>query len=190
MFELSFIKEFVKNTREVGAICPSGKNLTSAMSNYIKFNKDEFIAVELGGGSGALSLNLAQKMQKMPCPKKLVVLEINEKFYKTLVEKLRGYDFVIVLNASADNLKNELEKLNIKRVDYVFSCLPFLAFSRSLRLGIYGELIKILDAEAHFVLFQYTKKLLKELKQNFKIMHQKRIFLNLPPAIVWDMQIR
>lgn len=174
-----FIKEFIFNRKEVGSLVPSSSFLATQMINNIDFKQSNII-VELGAGTGIFTDKILENLN----PKtKLIIFETNIKFYNLLVSKYSNSKNIFVINDSAENLEKSLNLINIYQIDYIVSGLPLLNFSKSLRKSIFKSIQKILLKE--FILFQYTSFLEKEILDYFLISAKKRIFFNIPPAIVY-----
>lgn len=184
-----FFKESIKHIRSVGALAPSSRSLVFTMARQVlkkDISRDEKVVVELGGGTGVLSLALA-KIFKNAKGSQVFIIEVNEAFASMLEAKLAPYENTHVLNIDAKELSSALRQRGIDHVDYAFSCLPFLSLPKKLRSAIYKELSSLMSDEGLFVLFQYTSRILDELKRHFSLSYKKRVWANLPPALVYVM---
>ncbi|MGX6592114.1 class I SAM-dependent methyltransferase [Cetobacterium ceti] len=180
MKELLFIKEFIKHFKETGAILPSSRFLARKMIDEITFDKKNVI-VELGPGTGVFTKEILKRKGKTDI---LIVIELNELFFNNLKKELPSDDKnIILINGSASNLSDILNKLKIKKVDYIISGLPFLNFETNERKIIFDEIKKVLNGK--FILFQYTKKVKKEIEKYFIIEETKKVPFNIPPANVF-----
>lgn len=174
-----FIKEFILNRKEVGSLVPSSSFLAAQIANNINFKKADVI-VELGAGTGIFTDKILENLNPQT---KLIIFETNVNFYNLLVIKYSNNKNIFIINDSAENLEKSLNLINIYQVDYIVSGLPFLNFSKSLRKTIFKSIQKMLLKE--FILFQYTSFLEEEILNHFLISSKKRIFFNIPPAIVY-----
>lgn len=110
-----FILEYIKNPRKVGAIASSSKYLAYEMINSIDFEKAECI-IEYGPGIGAFTEKILSRAKDTTT---IILIEINNEFYNTL-KKLYGHKRnVIILNDSAENIKDILKSYSIKKVDFI-----------------------------------------------------------------------
>ena len=75
-----FLKTFFKERKQVGALAPSSKFLVKKMCDKIDFNNARYI-VELGPGTGVFTEELLKRAHP-DC--RIVVIELNEKFYEFL----------------------------------------------------------------------------------------------------------
>ena len=177
-----FIKEFLMNTKQIGAILPSSIFLAKAMTSKIDYNSSDVI-VELGAGNGVFTKEILKRKSKQT---KLIILEINPKFYNLLKRKYAHLENVYILKERAENLEEILKKFSLKTVDYVISGLPFLNFSKNNRNKIFYSISKYLKEK--LILFQYTSLLESEILNIYKLKNKQRILLNIPPAYVYTLE--
>ncbi|MGX6591837.1 class I SAM-dependent methyltransferase [Cetobacterium ceti] len=180
MKKILFIREFIKHFKETGSLVPSSKYLTKGMVDEIEFTGEKII-VELGPGTGVFTREIIKRKKKTDI---LIIIELNKSFYDSLKKQLPKDDKTIILvNGCASKLVNILENLNVKKIDYVISGLPFLNFKENERDAIFQEIFKLLNGK--FILFQYTKKVKNHIEKYFKIDKIKRVAFNFPPAYVY-----
>lgn len=174
-----FFKEFLKNRKQIGSIIPSSFKLAKAMVEQIDYTKAKVI-VELGAGLGTFTDLIAKKIDKNT---KLIVIEINDKFYDILKERFKDNDNIILIKEDARKLKEILKECDCEIADYVISGLPFLNFPKEMR----DEIFKVVSTSIKysFIMFQYTKLLEKEILEYYKILNKKKILLNIPPANIY-----
>lgn len=188
---LNFIKQYLLHTRQTGSLIPSSNTLGFFMSEELLNCNDlsNKVVVELGGGNGVLSIKLA-KILRHAKGSRLFIVEINPAFVKSLQNTLAGFANVEVLECDARSLKERLNKIGITRVDYIFSCLPFLSLPKQTREGIYCVILSLMDKNSVFVMFSYTKFLLKRLLRNFYLQKSMRVFANFPPAYIYNFVLK
>lgn len=76
-----FFIEYLKDPRRVGAVAPSGKQLTYKMIGGINFNKARCI-VEYGSGTGVFTEKLLARVKEDTI---VILFETNEEFYNELL---------------------------------------------------------------------------------------------------------
>lgn len=177
-----FIKEFFKNTKQTGAIFPSSIFLAKAMVSQIDYTNAD-ILVELGAGNGIFTKEI---LRRKASNTKLIILEINSKFYKLLKKKYSHLNNVYIFKEKAENLDIVMLNLGFKKIDYVISGLPFLSIPRANRNKIFQSISIFLERE--LILFQYTKLLEAELKYKYRLISRKYVLLNAPPAYVYTLK--
>lgn len=177
---INFLKQYIKNPRTVGAIAPSSEKLAHKMVEDIIFDNASCI-VEYGPGTGAFTEKVLNKKKDST---KFIAIEYNVDFYKILKEKYKSKPNFILINGSAENLKEYLKQNNVKKVDYIVSGLPFASLPDAMSKRILSVTNKILSDKGEFITFQYTLFKMKLFKTYFNKIGLKKVLLNLPPAYV------
>ena len=180
---LLILSHFIKNPKEVGSLAPSSKFLTRKIVTKIDFKKSKNI-VELGPGLGTFTkaiLNNAGTSTRVFC------FEINKKFCRYISKNITDKRLVII-NAGADKVRNNLKKFRIQEADCIVSGLPFKNFSDAKKRKILNEVRNCLRENGKFILFQYTNGISKLLESNFSRVNRSFVPLNLPPAFVYSCE--
>ena len=178
--KFKFFKEAVKNYKTSGTVAPSSKYLANKMLKDIDFKRINLI-VELGPGNGVITNNI---LKKIPSGATLVCFEINDAFYKEL-NKIK-HPQLIVLKASAENIKQEIIKLGFSKVDCIVSSLPLTIIPKEISNNILTKSFNVLQKEGVFIQYQYNLTYYKKLKEIFgnKISLSFEPF-NFPPAFIY-----
>lgn len=184
MKNIKFLLEYFKSPRTVGAIAPSSKRLADRMVSDIDFENAKCI-VEYGPGTGVFTDNLVKLKKKDTI---LLLIEYNKEFYKNLYETYKGYDNIILINDSAENVDKYLKEYNINKVDYVVSGLPFASLPKNVSDNILRKTKSILKKDGLFITFQYTLLKKEFIGSYFKKIYIEKEMLNLPPAYVLKCQ--
>lgn len=177
---IKFLKEYIKNPLKVGAIMPSTKYLAKEMIKNIDFNCARCI-VEYGPGTGVFTEEILKKSSKSTL---ILLFETNKEFYNNLKLRYKSVNNIIVINDGAENVSKYLAKLNIKKVDYVISGLPFTSLPENTSKRILYNTKKILSDRGEFITFQYSLFKKKLFKKNFSYITHTKIYKNIPPAYV------
>ena len=177
---LKFLIEYFKSPRTVGAIVPSSEMLANKMINDIDFENAGCI-VEYGPGTGVFTDKLVEKKKSDTI---LLLVECNKEFCKQLKERYNGYDNIILINDSAENIDKYLEEYNIKKVDYIISGLPFTSLPKKVSNKILRRTSNILNKDGLFITFQYTRFKKEFIAGHFEEMGLERVMRNVPPAYV------
>ncbi len=178
--KITFFKEAVRTLKTSGTLIPSSRFLVKKILKKIDFS-DANVIVELGPGNGIITKEILKKVNPKAT---LICFEINTKFFEDL-QKIDNNQLV-VLNASAEHIKSELEKLNITEVDLVISSLPMAILPKDLSKNITQNSYDILRENGRFVQYQYSTQFLKPLKKIFnKKVKLKFEPLNIPPAFIY-----
>ena len=182
---LMMLANFLKNPKQTGSIAQSSKFLTWEIVKNVDFKNSKCI-VELGPGMGTFTKAI---LKKAAPGAKIVCFELNKAFCIYLSRNFKDKRLVVV-NAGADKIKDNLKKLNIKEADCIISGLPFRNFSDKDKKKILKEIKDSLSYEGRLILFQYTNNLSKMLKSHFVNVSRKFVPLNIPPAFVYVCEKR
>lgn len=115
---------------------------------------------------------------------RIFCFEINKKFCRHLEENITD-ERVIIINARAEKINENLKKFKVQKADCIISGLPFLNFSEPKKRKIIEEVKNSLNGNGKFILFQYTNGLGRLLESYFGKVERKFISLNIPPSFVY-----
>jgi len=180
---LSFLKEYIMHPRSVGAVAPSGKNLSIKMMEPINFEKADVI-VEYGPGTGSFSRELVKRKKEGTV---LILIEQNEKFCEILNHEFKDIKNVHIVKDSAENVIEILKSLGFDHADYIVSGLPFTSLPKNVSLKIFNETKKIIN-KGYFITFQYSKVKRHFFEKYFDFQDILRVLKNLPPAYVFVLK--
>ena len=173
-----FIKAFIKNPKEIGAILPSSDLLAEAMVESIDLKDDEYI-VEIGAGTGAFTKKL---LEKYPA-NKIFILEINSELAKILKQKFPDAQ---IIEGDATKLQEILPSYVLSKVSAVVSGIPFRSLSEKIGQSIIQEVLAVLAPNGKIIQFTYgADSSIEAEKFNLLSFKYKQIYLNFPPASVW-----
>ncbi|MCT8977229.1 SAM-dependent methyltransferase [Clostridium sp. CX1] len=177
---IKFLIEYFKSPRTVGAVAPSSERLAKKMVKDIDFENANCI-VEYGPGTGVFTEKLVERKRQDTI---LILLEYNKEFCKQLEDMYNGYDNIIIINDSAENVDKYLVQYDIKKVDYVVSGLPFASLPKDVSNKILNKTRGILKRNGLFITFQYTLIKKEFIAGYFKEIDMDRVVINVPPAYV------
>lgn len=98
---ITFLAEFIKHPKHIGAIAPSSKLLAKRMVDAIDFEDAGYI-VELGPGTGVFTREIMKRKKKHT---KFILIEINEVFARDLQQQFRDDPNVFVIHGSAEKIQ-------------------------------------------------------------------------------------
>ncbi len=181
---VKFLIEYFKSPRTVGAVAPSSERLAGKMVKDIDFENAKCI-VEYGPGTGVFTDKLVEGKKRDTL---LLLLEYNKEFCKQLEDRYNGYDNIILINDSAENVDKYLKEYNINKADYVVSGLPFASLPKSVSNKILRKTKSILKKDGLFITFQYTLLKKEFIAGYFRKIDLERVVFNVPPAYVLKCQ--
>lgn len=176
-----FWQQFLKSRKEIGSVTPSSKYLTKGMVDKIDFNKAKVI-VELGPGTGVFTSEI---LKKMSADCRLIVVELNDAMFKLLEENFVD-PRVILVHGSATDIKQILASNGLEKADVIVSSLPLSVMPEEISESILKESASALVQDGRYIQFMYTLVLKKKLIKHFAGLKQSYIFLNFPPAFIFD----
>lgn len=179
MNKIEFLMQALRNYRNVGTVVRSGKWLSKRMASFIK--KEDRVIVELGAGDGAITHHILQKMHP---DARLYCFEINPSF----CEKLQTIndDRLIVIQKSAEDLKEILTTYDVKEADIVISAIPYLVLPEALARQILNQCNAVLKHGAPYLQLHYGTKLKPLYVSIFGNIRQHFEVRNIPPAYVFE----
>lgn len=180
MAKKSYLSQFFKDSKEVGAVAPSSKSLGRKICSFIDFDKADVI-VELGPGNGVFTKLLLERMKP---GSKLLALETNAAFCNLIRETIKD-DRLILVEDSAEHITKYLEQHGYHSCQYVVSSLPYTVFPSELKNAILDDAVKALNNDGMYLQFQYSLNAFKLLKSKFDKVNYTFSLLNFPPAFVY-----
>lgn len=182
---IEFLKAFIDNPLDVGAIVPSSQKLAERMIEGINPDKNSTV-MELGVGTGSFT-----KLLKEIVPDEKSYLGIEQD--KNLVQFLRkNFSEMCFIqgNACKALILHELSKFG--KVDYILSGLPFVSMPKEVSKKIFAQIEKFMDQGCMFRTFQYAHGYYLPPAINLRDFMNKRygicersplILRNIPPAV-------
>ena len=188
----AFVAEALADFATVGAIAPSSRYLTRAMLRPLPLENAR-VVIELGPGTGVMTRAL---LDLLPLDATLLAFEINPRFAQHLRSTISD-SRLVVINARAEVLQEELSSRGYRHVDAILSSLAMGLMSDRQRHALLGEISIRLKKKGIFTQYQYLHGLqLRDrqlskfdmsglLWQYFRSVQRKIIWRNLPPAFVF-----
>lgn len=175
-----FLKTFIKERKQVGALAPSSRFLVKKMCDKIDFTTAKNI-VELGPGTGVFTEELLARANK-DC--KIFVIELNEAFCTFLANKFSD-DRIILVRESADNIDSILKDHGVEEADAILSSLPLAVIPDQIRKRIIIKSYEVLKKGGVYVQYQYSLNAKKLLELKFGKLQLSFVAANIPPAFVY-----
>jgi phosphatidylethanolamine/phosphatidyl-N-methylethanolamine N-methyltransferase len=174
---LSFISQFLKNPKEIGAILPSSPLLGKAMAKFVPETANRYI-VELGPGTGPITKALLKIGIK---EKELFCLEQSERMVKHLKTRFPNLN---AIQGDACELNSLLQDKSGK-VNAIVSSLPLKSIPGSIVEEILEQMALCLQPGGIVIQFTYDlRKKRSPLLKKFKRIKSKVVIGNVPPARV------
>lgn len=176
-----FLKQFLKDKKTIGAVSPSSRFLAKKMLDNIDFSKKVF--VELGPGTGVFTRKIVERIAPDAT---LFVFELHVPFYEKLKEEFSQEKRVVLINDSAEKIKDYLKKHHFEYADAVLSSLPLANFNAELTDSILKNIYESLRQGGEYRQFQYSLRCKKQIRNQFDNIKITFTSRNLPPAFVYS----
>lgn len=145
---LNFAREFIKNPRHTGALCPSSVSLARQMAALVPPGVGKVI--ELGPGSGPMTRALLQ--HGIP-EEDLILVERTQSFATHLAHR---FPQLKIIHGDACSLTSLLGALNLEEpIRAIVSSLPFRSMPRSIVQQISQEIAAVSQPGTRFIQFTY-----------------------------------
>lgn len=168
---------------QTGGIVPSQRFLIAKMIAPVPETYRGQV-IELGAGTGALTLRLAAR-----CPAaRILACEINPTLARDHRRNLAeaGLSGRVELFAGpAANLLSELGKGGVQKPDFIISGIPLGNLGRAKALALIHTIHQALGEGGMYIQFQHSLLDRKKIRTSFSNLRTVPAFLNFPPAVVY-----
>lgn len=183
---LNFLWAGLVKHGQTGGIVPSQRFLIAKMIAPVPEAYRGQI-IELGAGSGALTLRLAAR-----CPgARILACEINPTLARDSKDNLTraGHNGrVEVVSASAEHLLSERGRHGMEKTDFVISGIPLGNLGGEKAGGLLDAIRQSLGEGGMYIQFQHSLLDRRRIRARFPNTRTVPVFLNCPPAVVYYAQ--
>lgn len=174
---LLFARNFFQHPKMLGSLIPSSRFLIDEVLEHVDWERARVI-VEYGPGVGSFTTEVLRRMRE---DARLIVIETNPEFVRFLRDSFSDPRLQVV-HGSAAQTGQVLEEHGHDHADYVISGIPFSTMPPALRESILRTTNAVLDPEGAFLVYQFSARVLPDLRRVFG--HVERGFepLNILPA--------
>jgi phospholipid N-methyltransferase len=172
-----FLRAFVANPRQVGAILPTSRQAVRDMLDLGDV-PGAGLVVELGAGTGVQTGEILARMRP---DARLVALEIDPDLAALLEERFDDPRLQVVCD-SAEHLHKHLGG---EQADVLVCALPFTSLEPGLRRRILDSLPKSVTPGGVALVIQYSPLIQSELRRLFPSVRRRISVLNVPPAFLF-----
>jgi phospholipid N-methyltransferase len=179
-----FLREFLKNPRQLGSIIPSSSFLKRRIMRAAGVHQAKTI-VELGPGNGGTTRSI---LAAMPADARLLSIELNEGLFQ-LSSRISDQRY-IAHHGDAHELSSILEQYQLDQPDVVISGIPFSCMERSAGAALIQRIHALLQPGGRFVAYQVNPRV-DQLNTFFRAENSRSVaweWLSIPPLRVWRWQ--
>lgn len=181
---------FFKDLKQVGAIAPSSKFLAKDLVAKLKeqlanANCPPLNILEIGAGTGPLTKQITKHLRPQD---QFDIVEIHKKFYQIIKAKYQEQPNLRIHHTDILNFQPD------HRYHFIFSSLPYENMPEEISRQIWKKKLELCSSDAFISYFKYVKfrnfkcdfeeKMVNKFGQN-----KKFVFLNLPPAKIYTLEI-
>jgi len=183
----TFLKNFLRNPGQVGAIAPSSSGLVRMMVDWFEWDRIRDV-VEFGPGTGVFTEAISKRLHP---DSRFFAIERSAEMADATRHRCPN---VMVYEDSVSNIANLCDQESIKKIDAVICGLPWASFPESLQNEIIESMLGVLAPEAQFSTFAYWQGVMlpagvrfnRRLRSTFaNVERSPSVWLNLPPAFVY-----
>lgn len=178
MSTLNYLKNFIKDPN-VASVTPTSRFTINRVCKYIDFQSDIRI-IEYGPADGVFTRVLLDKMTPRS---QIIAIETNRHFAQSL-GNLKD-DRLTVVNSSAEEVRDIMEKMKWEYADYVLSGIPFSFLKKEARHRILKDSAALLSEHGGFLGYQTSSHLKPFLSEHFKKVETEMEYLNIPPMCIY-----
>jgi len=180
---LLFARNFFRHPRMLGSIVPSSRFLIRELLAPIDWKRAHVI-VEYGPGVGGIT---AEVLRRMRSDAMLIAIEMNPDFVSYLRGALRDPRLRVV-EGSAESIDEVLRRCGQSQADYIISGIPFSTIPAPLRERILRKTRAALAPGGAFLVYQFSTRVLQDLKRIYGVVGRKFEPLNVLPAHLFICQ--
>jgi phosphatidylethanolamine/phosphatidyl-N-methylethanolamine N-methyltransferase len=176
-----FLRSMLDNPLRIGAVAPSSGALASLIASLVRLGSGEAI-LELGAGTGSVTRALLE----IGVPRdRLYVIELDARLHRYLQNRFPG---VTVLRGDAASARELLPPHRVGRISTVVSSLPLRPMRFATQAAIIDAVFDVLMPGGMMLQYSYPPgKPLPAARLGLTIECAGRIWMNLPPAVVWRL---
>jgi phospholipid N-methyltransferase len=178
-----FARNFFRHPRMLGSIVPSSRFLIKQLLEPINFARARVI-VEYGPGVGGIT---AEVLRRMRPDAVLVAIEMNPDFVGYLRSSIADRRLKVV-EGSAEAVDEILRRFGYTHADYIISGIPFSTIPAPLRERILRKTCDLLEPGGAFLVYQFSTRVLRDLKRIFGYVGRKFEPFNVLPAHLFICQ--
>jgi phospholipid N-methyltransferase len=180
---LLFARNFFRHPRMLGSIVPSSRFLIKQLLQPIDWAQARVI-VEYGPGVGGITAEILRRMRHDAM---LIAIETNPAFVNFLRASFSD-ERLHVVEASAESVDEILRQLGQAGANYIISGIPFSTIPAPVRERILRKTCEVLEPGGAFLVYQFSTRVLQDLKRIFGYVRRKFEPLNVLPAHLFICQ--
>ncbi len=185
--QAAFLKNFLRNPTQIGAIAPSSPALVETMVDWFDWETARGV-VEYGPGTGVFTAAITKKLHPEA---KFFAIERSPEMSALTRSRCPK---VMVYEDSVTNVVDLCGRESMQQVDAIVCGLPWASFPKSLQTEAIDAMFEMLKPGGQFATFAYwqgmllpaARRLSESLHERFtSVQRSPTVWRNMPPAFVY-----
>jgi phospholipid N-methyltransferase len=172
-----FARNFLKHPKMLGSAIPSSRFLVNHLLSHVDWRRADLV-IEFGPGVGTFTRHILERMKPNA---RLLALELNEDFLAHLGATIDD-PRLLLRHASATDVDKLRRRNNLPRADYIVSGIPFSSMPDAVRAATLTATRQALAPDGALLVYQFSGKVLPDLRARFGTVTQAFEPLNILPA--------
>ena len=174
-----FFRQFLKHPGMIGSVIPSSRTLVDAVLAPVDWERARLF-VEYGPGVGTFTRPILERMHPDAT---LIAIDLNLDFVAWLDAQIDDPRLRVV-HGSAVDVRRFIREAGHQQADYVLSGLPFSTLPDGVGAAICAETRAALRPGGEFLIYQYSRYVLRLLAPLFGTVSERLEWRNIPPCRV------
>ncbi len=174
-----FFRQFLKHPGMIGSVIPSSRTLVDAVLEPVDWDRARLF-VEYGPGVGTFTRPILERMHPDAT---LIAIDLNLDFVAWLDAQIDDPRLRVV-HGSAVDVRRFIREAGHQQADYVLSGLPFSTLPDGVGAAICAETRAALRPGGEFLIYQYSRYVLRLLTPLFGAISERLEWRNIPPCRV------
>ena len=174
-----FFRQFLKHPGMIGSVIPSSRTLVDAVLEPVDWERARLF-VEYGPGVGTFPRPILERMHPDAT---LIAIDLNLDFVAWLDAQIDDPRLRVV-HGSAVDVRRFIREAGHQQADYVLSGLPFSTLPDGVGAAICAETRAALRPGGEFLIYQYSRYVLRLLTPLFGAISERLEWRNIPPCRV------
>lgn len=175
-----FFRQFIKHPGMVGSVIPTSATVVKQMLDQVDWQQCRLF-VEYGPGVGTFTHAVLDRMHPDAT---LLAIDLNLDFVAYL-EAQSADPRLKVVHGSAVDVRRFIKEAGHREADYILSGLPFSTLPAGVGESICAETHAALAPGGSFMVYQYSRYVLRLLAPLFADVQQEKIWRNIPPCRIF-----
>jgi phospholipid N-methyltransferase len=172
-----FFRQFVRHPGMIGSVIPSSATVVNRMLDQVDWQGTRLF-VEYGPGVGTFTRSI---LDRLPADGTLLAIDLNLDFVAYLEAEIDDPRLRVVHGSAAD-VRRFIKEAGHYQADYVLSGIPFSTLPEGVGEAICAETRSALRPGGAFLIYQYSRYVLRLLNPLFGDVSDALEWRNIPPC--------